>query len=305
MKKHLFSILIALTVLYWGMKPSKTGGWVSSLARQIEAKGAERVFLGNSVLRAGIDPERVERAWGISLCQYTSNGSASAFWYLYVKNVLGAVNAKPKECFIFFRDTELTDPKFRTEGTYLKPLRLLSKQEEPLFHMLVGNTASWKSEFLASWKKRAIKTTADLLGVNKRELREAIANTFSDDKMRLQLLSEKQLQTEAVLTGAYQFEARLNASFLPAILQELKQQGIHPVFVRHKRVREAKKEAPPEGLIDYINSLQTYLEKSGAGFYDLSYQDAMTPDLYGAGDHLTPEGKQIATEAFLGFNFFD
>ncbi|SCA62503.1 hypothetical protein SCG7086_AA_00790, partial [Chlamydiales bacterium SCGC AG-110-P3] len=131
--KHILLATVVLSAIAWLAVFRKGEG--IDLVRQrtlLLTARPDAVLLGNSVLKAGINEDKLSTLTGSRMLKVTSNGSASAWWYLYVRNVLFASDYKPKRVMIFFRDSYLTDPTFRTSGKYRTPLRRISAGDETL-----------------------------------------------------------------------------------------------------------------------------------------------------------------------------
>ena len=106
---------------------------------RLQAHSPEIVILSDSIVDNGIDPDllgkllgdrRVELLW--------HGGSSSASWFFELKNHVIASGIKPQLVCIFFRDRMLTDPRFRTEGTYRAKVEAAMHDDEPAFRQVLG-----------------------------------------------------------------------------------------------------------------------------------------------------------------------
>lgn len=301
---HLFCACLAIAGIWFFLVLDKTAGSaLSKRQSELEQAAPEILFIGNSILRAGIDTEALTEQMGMRTFKAFSNGASSAWWYLYIKNVLCVSQHSPKYAVVVFRDHFLTDPAFRTEGEYELPLRTLSKQEEPLLARLLphlsGGRAGWgwmAAEAKSRWDTRIWKLTADLMGVNKHRMEEALQKNFAEQQMNLTLLTQAQLISEKNAgEDVYDFHKCCKSSFLPEMISLLQQKGITPIFVRVKR-RQQLYQHPSNELSNYMVSLESYLNSRQALFFDFYDDSRIQIQHFGPGDHLNSEGKKIFTQ---------
>lgn len=305
LRTHLIIGTLLCTVIYFaGVHKKGCGSLLDEWREAIEEKQPEMVLIGNSMLRAGVDEDALSQATGWSVEKSYSNGSASAWWYLYVKNVLGKTQHCPRVAVIFFRDHFLTDPDFRIDGPYAEPIRTISESDEPVLKTVLGPHLSfWDSPLTwlpqaakRYWDGRAMKASARVMGVSRGFQQRSMAAVFDEERMIPELITQQQLASEQCSEGERcDFAARVEASFLPLILEELDSRGIRPVFVRIKRRRDVDPEREPAALKPYLLELQAYLEARGARLYDFSHEDSILEEHYGPGDHLNPTGQALFT----------
>ena len=106
------------------------------------------VFVGNSMLGKSIDPGHLsELTGGGNVFMFRDGGSASALWYLQIKNYLIPSKTRPKTVFLFFRDHFLTEPKYRITGHYRDRIDRASLANEVVLEE--------KFEFNSTWRNRA------------------------------------------------------------------------------------------------------------------------------------------------------
>lgn len=303
---HLIIGLFTCTALYFSCVHNRTcGGLLEHWRDSLEQTKPDVVLIGNSMLRAGVDEARLSELTQANTLKSFSNGSASAWWYLYVKNVLGPSQHKPKVAVIFFRDHYLTDPSFRTDGPYAEAIRTISNADEPVLRERIASPLTlWDSPLTwvpdrvkRYWDQRAMKAAARLLGISRSQQQRSMAATFDEERMIPEMLGATQLSSETCENMKdCDFRARVQASFLPLILQELQAMEIRPVFVRMKRRRDVTPTAEPPALKTYIAELRDYLELHEARLLDFTHLDQIAEAHYGPGDHLNPIGQQLFTE---------
>jgi len=286
------------------VRSGSTGNDVAARRAAIERQRPDLVLVGNSLLKAAVDAERLGELTGLRAVKACSDGSASLWWYLYVKNVATQTEHRPRYVGILFRDAFLTEPAFRVTGMYQKPIRRLMADDEPLAERLsyagtvvdhVNSPLSWVPREARNWLNYKIeKRVEDLLDVPRGRGRPALKRAFAQDKMTAGLYNEFQLGYEDRSDPAsYDFDARVQDSYLPHILRLLKDRGITPVFIRAKRRRDLESGAEPPELVAYVARLRRYVTKRGALWIDFTHDARLKPEHFGAGDHLTrTEGRR-------------
>jgi hypothetical protein len=300
---HIVFGLMSAAILYFGFVYKQTAGSeITSRKHQLEKAKPKVVLIGDSTLRAGVDEQALQQLLGQETFKASNNGSASAWWYLYVKNVLCQADCQPEIAVIFFRDHYLTDPAFRTDGEYAKPIRVLCCENEPHIQAVLSS-GLWDSPFntipqeaKSMWEQRVLKTAAHLVRVNKDRAKEHLRMMFDESKMADAGITAKQLASEQAKDESdFDFRANLVYSFLPAMIQELKAKKIQPVFVRMKRRRDLELGGQPELLKVYIADLTKYLEENDAILIDFTDASDIRLEHFGPGDHLNEQGKQVFT----------
>src|SRR5688572_23918165 len=99
---------------------------------KLENDKPDMVMLGDSTLLDGVDPDMLSELTGIKVSSFDAPGSASAFWYLVLKNNIVEAEHKPKVVLILFRDTILTAPGYRVHGSYFVQLDEFARRNEPI-----------------------------------------------------------------------------------------------------------------------------------------------------------------------------
>jgi len=280
------------------VRSGSTGSDVAARRAAIEQQRPDLVLVGNSLLKAAVDAERLSELTGLRTVKACSDGSASLWWYLYVKNVAVQTEHRPRYVGILFRDTFLTEPAFRVTSMYQKPIRRLMTDHEPLAEQLsyagtvvdhVNSPLSWVPREARNWLNYKIeKRVEDLLDVPRGKGRPALKRVFAQDKMTAGLYDEFQLGYEDQSDPAgYDFDARVQTSYLPHIVRLLEDRGITPVFIRAKRRRDLKPGAEPPEVAAYVARLRRYVTERGALWIDFTHDARLKPEHFGAGDHLT------------------
>jgi hypothetical protein len=96
----------------------------------------DMVMIGDSVLFLDVDEALLSQQLGLKAYSIALPGSGSAAWYLLLKNSILKSAHTPKYVVIFFRDTLLTVPDYRTRGRYFGLLDDYARGREPLVTQL-------------------------------------------------------------------------------------------------------------------------------------------------------------------------
>ncbi len=98
----------------------------------IDINQPQFVLIGDSTLEEAVDQPQITSDLGQETYKLAVPGSATAAWYLVMKNIVMASTHRPKYVVILFRETMLTVPYFRTTGRYLELLDDYATDNEPL-----------------------------------------------------------------------------------------------------------------------------------------------------------------------------
>ena len=275
----------------------------------------EYVFIGNSMLETRIDEEHLESLVGAEVALFDTGGSASAQWYLHLKNHVAASGVRPRRVVIFFRDEYLTEPRFRTTGEYRRTLEAVAHDDEPAFERLVGLSAD--EEFGRAHRavramvpvhrlRPGLEDGIDRFGLwaaertidNTSRLEERINELFAVDRLRAVAQDDIAVGESPPAVGS--FEHALERSFLPEIIAVAAQHDLPLFFVRVQRRPRDDGSLPSSGKLDeYMGALASYLRAHGAGFRDLTGHPRITLELYGKGDHIAEEQRRLYTGLFV------
>jgi len=301
-------LIIPMLYRYEKIKPFNT-----DLLNELKNYDPEVVFIGNSMLYTRIDAEYYSQLSGKRSFLLKVPGLTSAGWYLLFKNFVTEMNNKPDVVYIFFRDTLLTDPSFRTTGKYLFRLQRISHRDDVVFRNIVfkNKTGMERFEFyigkiypFLSYKiqiDRSIKNANDVIA------NSLIAGEFSKDEINqlFDLNNFRSVQSDGENinssddTKFNNFRDRLPGSFLPLIVDMAKKKNIKVVFVRVQKrpVGGIPPYQSPE-LIEYISELKSYIESNNLIFYDFTGDSRITLEMYGSGDHINEKSMKKYTKLF-------
>src|SRR5688572_3029096 len=121
-------ILLVLTSVYITIRfnlsyPKPLGPALDDSIHQPYINGLRRskadiVLIGDSILARGINSDQLEQLTDMKNYKMGIQGSASAAWYLSLKNVVLTAKYRPSFVVIIFRGTMLTAPGYRVSGAY-------------------------------------------------------------------------------------------------------------------------------------------------------------------------------------------
>jgi hypothetical protein len=299
-----------LVVIYPAKKPSPLD---TRFLNAINQKQPKIVLLGDSMLGEGIDNELFSRLVNQPSYKIAWGGSASAFWYLIIKNEICAATYKPQYILLFYRDTNLTDPTFRIDGEYRKALRLFSLPQEDLVSRLAYNKNMSFLEILLNTyfppyaQQDKIKENLDktikyllpgiLLGKDPAQVDKAVDAIINDQNMDPELFTQSQLRFEEFNNPtSTNFDKQINGSFLPEMIRLTKENGIELILVRVKRRSIAENKRESRSVTSYIQSLNNYLDLKGIKNFDFTDHEEIMIQHFGEGDHLNSEGKTLFTK---------
>lgn len=279
---------------------------IQAAAERFLAEAPEILLVGNSLLRVGVDEAALEARLGRTAFKLTSDGSGTAFWYLVAKNLVPAAKPPPRAQVMLFHTTELTDPLVDFEGGIPTDLEALSGPAEPLlmeraYVPAMGRflATAYRHSSLVRGRRTAREETerrfrndwiAPLIGVTGREVNLAFVNVLGDRKMRRDLIDQYQAGRRTSSLERFRFPERLARSLLPALVDELRAHAVVPVFVRQRSLAQARGVAASPELAGYLRALESWLAEHGAELIDLSGTEAIGPEQFMAGDHLSPDG---------------
>lgn len=269
----------------------------------------EIVLLGNSMLGEAVDNDSFAELIGKRSAKFDASGSASAIWYLMLKNVVLKAKKKPSHVVVFFRDYFLTMPEYRVRGRYEELIRDLSSPIEPLIDKL-SYSQNYVETFLwhttPSYRNRAwlkerseafVKDTlvSKTLGQKADFAAKAVATVFRVGNLDTEILTAGQLAAETV--EEHVFADDLQGSYLPTMVSLAAQSKVQLIFVRVKRRRDARHEVQSEALKQYIVDLSGYLKSNKIPLIDFTSEPRIHIKHFGGGDHLSrKQGRPLFTK---------
>lgn len=248
------------------------------------------------MLTTRIDLKLLRRISRRSVALLGNHGSASALWYLQIKNLVLAVHPLPRSIVIFFRDTFLTQPHFRTEGQYREELQRTSHRRE-LEMTRILETPHGVIAHLVHGAERAFPTLRTSQQVQEKlrdlvrrrmtrekgkEFKKRFSVRFAVERLRTSLASDAREEREEL-----SFRAVVENSFLPAIVALVRDQHVQLVLYRVKRRSRTGAETDPPWLTQYLTELRRYIQAHGGELVDESNDQSIPLSWYADGDHIT------------------
>jgi len=272
----------------------------------------EYVFLGDSMLDSRIDgPHLSELLGGRPVSVIAPGGSATARWYLTLKNYVIPSGVRPRLVFLFFRDRYFSLPRFRTGGRYRSAMEAEMQGEEPVVQRLIDGPAD-SGSVLHQLVERAYPIMGFRVAV--REETQKLAAALASSKAEREALIDRanasfgvrhlraDLPTELVLgeeEQAVPFSPDPDASFLPHLLELADRYGMRLCLVRVKRrPNEQNVRTQDTDLRGYVAALERYVEGRGHYFYDETDDASLTLNTYQDGDHLREGARRDYTQGF-------
>lgn len=278
------------------------------------------VLLGDSMAEENVDLPALSEAVGRTIHLISYPGSASALWYLSIKNNILASPHKPQAVVILFRDTTLTAPAYRAGGQFGGVIDSLAGADEELLlrlaylDMMNPLEKAARRYFPLYMFGPRFRDGVDILArllpsrpplrCGKRCVDAAFLDLFNFRNLAEPTANDPVAQEESVLytRRALDFHRQAARSFLPEIIRLCRENGIHLIVVRGKTISFA--DIPkPAGLDGYMRDLEDYLTANGVSFADLEADARLDAADYIDRFHVQPEARgtytQMLAEALL------
>ncbi len=277
--------------------------------RHINEYQPQIVLLGDSTLVLGVDAEALAEQTGKSVYSIGIPGSASALWYLLIKNSIAEAAHQPEYVLVVFRDTILTAPAYRVQGSYFELLDEYARRNEPVlieksFVNLMNPLEIAAEKYFPLYVFRSdIRRRIDafirylapsLFGCGGDCTDFALGELFEGADMEPRALVEAVGAAESLLYTPEQldFELQVDRSLLPDMIEIANANGFRLVFVRIK-VESGMGDDPKLGK--YIEDLKNYLDEQGVPLLDFGDDPRLTSDLFRDPIHFNDEGRQLFT----------
>ncbi len=281
--------------------------------KAIDENRPEFVLIGDSTLEEGVEQSLLTQTLGRKTYKLSVRGSASAAWYLVMKNVIMKSTHHPKYVVILFRDTMLTVPYFRTTGRYLELLDDYARKNEPvLIELAFVNQMNPAEKIMEQylplygmrWDIRAeldhrLRYTApSLIGCQKDCADDSVHSIFGRE---LDMIALNQMIEDSVdslyLPDEMDFARHIDTSFLPVMIDLAEDNNTTLIFVRTGTLNNyAPVNSEPLALKNYIKSLNTYLSgHDNVYFLDFAYDPRIDTSFFADSVHFNAHGKELFT----------
>lgn len=274
---------------------------------------ADIALLGDSILVYGVDPVQLASLMGRKVYKLGIPGSASAAWYLALKNIIATAPHKPRYLAITFRDTILTVPDFRVNGKYFDLVAQLATPKEPLliersYIQQMSPVEKLADQYLPIYGSRlSLREKLDyairyslpaVFGCDTDCTDQANIEVFRDNNLDQKLLIDAATSAESYLytPDRLDFKQQLEQSYLPEIIKIARKNKIRLILVRTKHLNAASESSEPVALKNYIQALKVYAAENNVVLLDFAYDNRLTNDLYYDDYHTTKAGMSVFTQ---------
>lgn len=269
------------------------------------------VLIGDS-MAGRVDFARFEELAHGTLAPILQNATGSAYWYLVFKNYVVRSGIRPKWVIVFFRDTNLTDPMFRTgDSTYRHLDEVALDREDELNAVIAARVDPWFRvhrwisrtyglEAARAWVEPKISAWAASHVIQSRRRQpvflQRVNEMFSLEHLRPTPVAD----VEAAEDRDADFGANVKTSALPLFLQLARAHDLHLCFVRVlRRPRDGHPEPQSPQMDRYVRDMREYLEAHGAVLRDDRDDPVMATIEYADGDHIGRGERTRYTERFV------
>ncbi len=320
-------VVLSAPLVLWAMREQDRPGTKRHQSADLAAERArlsgenpDVLFIGNSMLYTRIARREFRKLSGRTNLFLSNAATASACWYLYLKNIVAPSGVRPEVIFVFFRDEMLTWPEYRTGSFYTDYFESLQADEEPVvervlyasqrdrrglpFHVANGVRSVYG---IRGQPERMQKKLHDLaldltsLGSDgKRSRRGYMNGRFSLENLRPDLGGDdaKLATRREAYDGPQRFDPSPDASFLPHMIDIADEAGFRLCFYRVKKREDVDGTRPPTPwLPGYLEELRAYVESRGALLFDET-ADPVPAAWYSDGDHIALEHRVEYTRMF-------
>ena len=270
------------------------------------------VMLGDSTLMDGVDPDLLSELTGRKVSSYHAPGSASAFWYIVLKNNVVVAEHKPQAVVVVFRDTMLTAPGYRVHGGYFVKLDEFARPQEPVlleraFLNQMNPLEIWAEKYFPLYSARdrvrqeidsRIRYTApgwlhcDGPCTDTSMYKVFISADLEPGQLRNAVAAaESYLYTPTQLD----FQQQIDQSFLPEMVRLTRERGIQLILVRLKDGTTGTGSKETASIKKYIVDLSAYLAGQGVIFLDYGRDPRLTNEYFKDVLHLNPQGEVVFT----------
>ena len=277
------------------------------------------LFLGNSVINSGIDDSQFALLTDLKTLKFGFPGTVSAYWYLMIKSNIATASKPPKYLLLFFLDNLLTTPDLGVNGAYQTMIdELAGENETVLLKKAYLNKCDPVEGYLDSHyslfgERQTLKDKIDnrlkytlpqlLQNCAKPCLDQALDETFDAKNMLPLILMQSEVNPEEWSGKNWDFNALVEKSFIPDMIQITREKGINLILVREKNIKLMTLEDESKDMRKYFQDMSNYLEKEGVPFLDFAHNPDLTLDMFRDEMHLNPQGRMIFTrlvsESFL------
>jgi len=279
---------------------------------QISKEKPEVVAIGDSSIRE-LDQDVFNRIFGKKTSIFSTPGSGSAYWYLFLRNEVLSSSNRPRVILFFFRSVSLTTPSYLVSGSYYTKLEeVATSADTDVYALSIKDTKGPLMTFFEKYiplfayrsqiNQNMVKEIRDFLpGIvsqcDSACVDGAFDKVFDDLQINAFLWEELVRNLDSSLNNLenYDFQEHVDASLVPLMLRDCRNQGIIPIFIRVKTRAHAQGISDVPELQNYLADLKKYINQNGGIFVDLVDVDALTADMYRDSMHINAEDAPFAS----------
>ena len=272
------------------------------------------VLLGDSTLEESIDESYLTELLGQETFRIGQPGSASAIWYLVLKNNIATSSVKPKHLVIFSRASMLTTPEYRTTGKYEETIVNIALPEDTLvIERAYLSQMNWLEKKLdrslplygyRAWVRKSIENLfkyripKQIWGVRPKDVEDSLKAAF--DNPEIVQLSDMITMAETYTHAPERldFNAQLPKSFLPEIVRICQDNDIQLTLVYTQTIYEDQDLKTAELLAAYRSNLFQYAAENNIQVLDYLGDERVAESFFNDPVHMNGEGKHGFTEIF-------
>ncbi|MGE5250886.1 MAG: hypothetical protein ACM3QS_11815 [Bacteroidota bacterium] len=318
-------LLVGITAWSWAVFPARYGvefprqpgpRFDSQIRlfqqRSIDTRQPEVVLVGDSTLEVGVDADELGRLTQRSTLSIAIPGSASAVWYLLLKNNIVDALHPPRTLVIIERDTILTAPGYRVQGSYFKQIDEFAGRNEPLLlqrsflnQMNPVERAAEKYIPLYGARMQARDeldrfvrySLPGLAGCDPGCTDNAMYSTFGAGDLEPGELRNAVSAAEQYLYTSRQlnFHEQVEQSFLPEIIRLAQEHHIQLIVVRLKTYASGMGDLESAALKRYVRDLSGYLHQNNVVFLDFGNDPRLRREFFADPIHLNEQGRKTFT----------
>ena len=281
--------------------------------QKINTDQPDIVLLGDSTLQTGVDPALLSERTGLKTSRFDVQGSASAYWYLALKNNIANAKHPPQILVIVFRDTILTAPGYRVHGGYFVQLDELAGRDEPLlldrsYLQFMSPLEIWSERYFPVYGARGyVRQETDSmiryalpswLNCDKDCVNEDLYQVFTSADMEPGQLQNAVAVAESYLytSSRLNFDSQIGGSYLPEMIRLARENRIRLILVRLKNRTLGDGSHSSASLQKYLNRLSEYLSVQQIPYLDYGADPRLKNEHFTDSLHLNAEGKKVFTE---------
>jgi hypothetical protein len=278
----------------------------------LNAEKPEMVMIGDSTLRDSVIFDQLGETLGIGIGEMAVPGSSSALWYLFLKNNIITAEHKPAYLVLFTRETLLTTPEYRVNGSIFITIDEYAASDEPLllersYMQQMSPLEQLASRYLPLFGEREqVRGSIDyrinnslpkLFNCGETCVNQILHDIFAGAVDTDAILAQQNL-TENYLWGIDKllFSRQLDRSYLPEFERMTRENDIQLILVEMKTFR-----SPPSTTISllrraYLNDLRAYCANNDIVYISFTEDPRLSEELYSDGFHLVDEAMPMFTD---------